>query len=219
MATVDDVCTNLWDFLNSIGTAHYFSMLGLIDEQERVAKMLAISASEGNDDPVIHLGTGSPAGQGWVPFLSRPMKQLHAELEPGARVSDLVGHMWITTTYTAWETALRSALEKAAGLDQNAVLWPHMGDLRCLRHDIVHHRGIGTPEWTGRCEVLGWAEVGEMISIGPPHSARGWTGSGTTTHAPSRSYRRVVPWTSWRTRIWPRLPVTARRSPTSSTTE
>jgi len=169
VATVADVCTDLWDFLNSIGTAHYFSMLGLINEREKVARMLAISVSEGNDDPVIHLGTGSPAGQGWMPFLSRPMKELHADLEPGARVSDLVGHMWITTTYTAWETAFRGALEKSAGLEKDAVLWPPMGDLRCLRHDIVHHRGIGTPEWTGRCEVLGWAGAGQPISIGPPH--------------------------------------------------
>ena len=51
VATVADVCTDLWEFLNSIGTAHYFSMLGLIDEKERIARMLAISVSEGNDDP------------------------------------------------------------------------------------------------------------------------------------------------------------------------
>lgn len=169
MTTTAEACAEFQQFLNEVGTAHYFSMLGLIHERERVTEMLRVSAAEGKDDPSVFIGNGSPAGEGWAPFLNGSLRELQADLAPGARMSDLVGHMSIITVCTAWETRFRSDLARTADLKSHDLPWPVIGDLRRMRHDIVHHRGIGTKGESGKCEVLGWATSGEMISIGPPH--------------------------------------------------
>ena len=44
-----------------------------------------------------------------------------------------------------------------------------MGDLRHMRNDIVHHRGVASADHTGRCRVLHWQQVDQQISIGLPH--------------------------------------------------
>ena len=98
------------------------------------------------------------------------MKELHAELEPGARVSDVVGHMWITTTYTDWEMAFRGALEMAAGLEKDAPCsdrqWVTF-DACATTSSIIGESELRNGPVDARC----WAGPRWVrpISIGPPH--------------------------------------------------
>jgi hypothetical protein len=45
-----------------------------------------------------------------------------------------------------------------------------MGDLRRIRHDILHHRGVASADNTAKCEVIAhWFGVGQPIVIAGEH--------------------------------------------------
>ena len=46
---------------------------------------------------------------------------------------------------------------------------PLFGDMRLIRNDIIHNRGIASRNKSGRCEVLKWFVEGEVIRIASHH--------------------------------------------------
>jgi hypothetical protein len=171
-ATIATLTDQLAAFLNDVGIAHYFAFAGLDKQRADVEEMIRMSAEAGNDDPDVFAGIGSPASAQWAPYLTGSLKTILADLAPRGKVSDLLGQMWIVVVFTAWESHYRAAIAAAAGVATDELSWPAMGDLRRMRHDVVHHRGVATERGTGRCELLKWGTPGEVISVGPPHVAR-----------------------------------------------
>lgn len=45
----------------------------------------------------------------------------------------------ILLMYEYWESEYRSSVAEALGKDKNDLKIPLMGDLRLLRHDVIHH--------------------------------------------------------------------------------
>jgi hypothetical protein len=77
-----------------------------------------------------------------------------------------IGWQWIVSFYAAWDEFHRPRLAKALGCEPKAIKVPLLGDLRCLRNDIVHNRGVASPEWAGKCEFLAhWVRIGEPIAV------------------------------------------------------
>jgi len=75
-----------------------------------------------------------------------------------------ISNMALVSMYQFWEDHYRSAIAGLLGETKNSVSEPVMGDIRLLRHSIIHHAGIALPE-VDRCEVLTWFREGEMIFL------------------------------------------------------
>ena len=157
-------------FLHEMAAAHLFGAIGLVEQQQKFQRMLAESAASGTPDPMIHVGNGSPASSDWAPYVTWRLAELPERVAPGGQFSTLLGQLWIVTVYTAWEHGYRKAIAGELGHSQpEDLVCDEMGDLRHMRNDIVHHRGVATADHTGRCRVLHWSQVDQQISIGPPH--------------------------------------------------
>lgn len=72
----------------------------------------------------------------------------------------------IVFLYTLWEDGFRMSFAKAHGCEARDFQVPVLGDLKLMRHDIIHHRSVASSENTGRCQVLRWFKPGEVIRPG-----------------------------------------------------
>jgi len=79
--------------------------------------------------------------------------------------SRFVGNMCIIAIYQYWEDYFR---QKIANLlkrtGKNELTSDIMGDLKILRHSIIHHRGIALRE-VENCKLLRWFKEGDYIFI------------------------------------------------------
>jgi hypothetical protein len=122
-----------------------------------------------NPDPMYYLGTGDP-NVTMAPYAAWRRSQVLDQVQPDGPVDTLLGYQWIALFYAEWDEYHRPRLAKALGCGTKSVRIPLMGDLRRLRHDVIHGLGIASKEWTGRCEVLGhWFSPGERIALRGPH--------------------------------------------------
>lgn len=81
-----------------------------------------------------------------------------------------LSQQWIVAFFTFWEHEFRPRLAESHAVQPNEIVVPLLGDLRLLRNDVVHHRGVATAETTGRCEILGhWFELGDEIYLAVGH--------------------------------------------------
>jgi len=72
--------------------------------------------------------------------------------------------------YALWDDEYRPRLAAIHGRTKNEEKYDLFGDLRRLRNDTVHHRGIATVEETGKCVLLKhWFRPGEMIRLEGRH--------------------------------------------------
>ncbi len=76
-----------------------------------------------------------------------------------------LGHQWVVFVYAMWEDEMRGRLATAQGIAHDDVKHPILGDLRLIRNDVVHKRGIATSEWTERCSTVRWFSVGDDVFI------------------------------------------------------
>ncbi|WP_226367831.1 hypothetical protein [Pseudonocardia sp. ICBG162] len=86
-------------------------------------------------------------------------------LADGGLVQAQIGHQWLLMVFHAWEDEYRPRLAVARQMSIAEVSDPVLGDLRHMRNDIVHHRGVATQKNSGRCEQLKWFKAGERMVI------------------------------------------------------
>lgn len=101
------------------------------------------------------LGAGVPGG-GWIAPVHgiAGAHALVADVAEGGNTHQRLTQQWIVTVYTGWDAEFRKRLARAHGVDENAIEADFFGDLRHLRHDIVHHRGLATSEHSARCATI-----------------------------------------------------------------
>jgi hypothetical protein len=93
--------------------------------------------------------------------------ELRDQLAPTGPLQERLGQQLIVYVFTTWEHEYRGRLAAAHACKPTDIKVPLLGDLRLLRHDILHHRGVASSDNSGRCEVLGhWVKDGEDIVIG-----------------------------------------------------
>ena len=66
----------------------------------------------------------------------------------------LLARFLIVILFELWETGYRSDIAKAADIPRSELLLPVFGDLRLLRHEILHNKGRLTPEIAQKLEVV-----------------------------------------------------------------
>lgn len=82
---------------------------------------------------------------------------------PGGPAEQRLGHRLIVFVYTIWETVYRPSLADALGTEARSIDVPILGDLRLMRNDIIHHKGIAKD--SGRCVELMWFSRGDAIAV------------------------------------------------------
>ncbi|MDL1969134.1 MAG: hypothetical protein LWW97_11515 [Deltaproteobacteria bacterium] len=72
--------------------------------------------------------------------------------------------MALIAIYEYWESSCRNKLAVYHGVKLKQVKSQIFGDLRFLRHSIVHHGGIALPE-VEKCKKFIWYKTGDEIFI------------------------------------------------------
>ena len=75
-----------------------------------------------------------------------------------------IGNMVVVSIYQYWEDYYRNEIAKYLGCEKTDLIEPIMGDLRLLRHSIIHHGGVALND-VEKCEVLKWYTKGQNIFI------------------------------------------------------
>jgi hypothetical protein len=155
--------------LNDATATHGFAVYGLRLVQIQSYEM-QVPTFPGNPDPMMYVGSGDPNLPENAPLAGWPRSEALVRVAVNGPVETSLGHQWVVFMYALWEHEFRPRLAAAHGCDTDTLTFPLLGDLRLLRHDILHCRAIATTENTGRCEVIGhWFQPGEPIRIGQEH--------------------------------------------------
>jgi hypothetical protein len=122
-----------------------------------------INANESNNFWITRGNPQEPGTHrlGWVPAL-----QLPALLCKDGLIEHRLNEQWLINLYTFWDGVYRPLIAEQRGVPVNEVVVPPIGDVRHLRNDIIHHRGIATRDNSGKCAVFQhWVVVGRPIII------------------------------------------------------
>lgn len=127
---------------------------------------------EANPDPMIRLGTGPPDDPESRQYGSIRQSEVLAMTRTGGAAPRFLGNMWLVYVYSLWEHRYRGQLATAFKCSPRDITHPILGDLRHLRHDILHHDGVATAGHSGKCVALAhWVRVGLPIYIWAPARA------------------------------------------------
>jgi len=75
-----------------------------------------------------------------------------------------IGNMTLVSIYQYWEDYYRNEIAVFLGCENSDLVDPVMGDIRLLRHSIIHHGGIAMKN-VEKCEILRWYKEGQEIFI------------------------------------------------------
>jgi hypothetical protein len=163
---VDGVLSELRTALNDATAAHAFASMGL----ERLPSFFeGLPRFPQNPDPDVFIGVGDPNTPEARTYASWRLSTALQQVAKDGPVERRLGHQWIVFVYSLWEHEYRPRLAAAHGCSIEGVRHPLLGDLRHLRNDVVHHRGIASKGETGRCELLAWFGVGDGIDLRGEH--------------------------------------------------
>jgi hypothetical protein len=165
--TVDQILSEMSSFLNDSVAAHGFACRGLLEVTRLLEGLPTVSE---NPDPDIYLSVGDPSTpEGRQYAVWRRSKAL-AQIARQGPAETMLGQQWIVYFFTAWEHEFRPRLAGACSCPPERLKFPLLGDLRRLRNDVVHHRGIATADNAGKMEVLEhWFHPGDVIYLHAEH--------------------------------------------------
>lgn len=163
--SLQTVLNELSEALNETAVTHGIAGMGLRLVPEWIGR---VPRYESNPDPFFGVGAGDPNLVS--PYAGWKTSSVREAVKVGGLFDRYLGWLWVTFTYALWEDEYRQRLSDALGyLDKDDLNLPVLGDLRHIRHDIVHHRGVASADHTGKCEVLQWFAASEDIQINGDH--------------------------------------------------
>ncbi|MFJ2834205.1 hypothetical protein ACIO52_02465 [Nocardia sp. NPDC087230] len=83
--------------------------------------------------------------------------------------ADAVSRLWVVWFYALWDEHYRHKLAEAHGCEPNAFQHDYFGDLRKLRHDTAHGKGIARKGYSASCSVLRSFPVGDRVVLRHTH--------------------------------------------------
>jgi hypothetical protein len=129
-------------------------------------EIAAVAPLQENPDPEFMVGSGDPNDPGSYVYASVRYSQVLELSAPDGLGHALLDQFWIVYVFETWEGDVRDRLAVTLGVARDTLKSPYFGDLRRLRHDVVHHAGIASQANTGKCEVLAdWFTMGEPIRL------------------------------------------------------
>lgn len=120
-----------------------------------------------NPDPNLSLSPHDPNDPKAVADASWRKSQIEGAAATDGWLQQWLTHAWLATMFARWEAHYRPAFADANGVEEKQVRSDVIGDIRNLRNDVIHHRGIATKKNTGKCKVLTQFNEGDMILLRP----------------------------------------------------
>jgi len=75
-----------------------------------------------------------------------------------------IGSMCLIIIYQYWEDYFRGEIARQLRVNKDEIISDIMGDLRLLRHSLIHHGGVALKE-VENCKVIKWFKEGDSIFI------------------------------------------------------
>lgn len=125
------------------------------------------TVTEENPDPKLSIGAGDPNDPKAVADASWRKSQIEDAASTDGWLQEWLTHAWLALMFARWEAYYRPAFADANSVAQEQVRADVIGDIRNLRNDVIHHRGIATAKNTGKCKVLTNFSIGDMILLRP----------------------------------------------------
>jgi hypothetical protein len=118
--------------------------------------------SGATDDTPFFYGSGEPGHPENVLLHQTTQGILKARIQKGGGNYFILARLLIVLLYELWETAYRTRLATAADIPRDKLTVPIFGDLRLLRHAILHNKGCLGPRAAGQLEVLTPSTAGSV---------------------------------------------------------
>ncbi len=103
--------------------------------------------------------------------LAGPSFDPHHVLDPQGEAEQLAYKGWVVEVYDhIWCAKYRNVF--VSGFEGDDLMRPESdpwGDLRLIRHDLVHNKGIASSGSTGKCTLLKWFMPDERMVLGMRH--------------------------------------------------
>jgi len=137
-----------------------------IDSQDAYALLQSKveSEAEGKDwDSPIYYGDGPVGAANLVAHTTTIAQRIGRNADCGENAT-FVGNMALVTIYSYWEDHYRAQIAQIKGITKDEIKSDVMGDIRQLRHSIIHNRGTATKE-VENCKVLKWFNEGDEVFV------------------------------------------------------
>ena len=137
----------------------------MVEGQERSRALIKLPKDADLDAAAHFIGRGNPNDPSNRLLHKTTQGEFKRRNAPGGRNHVRATQLLIVLLYTFWEH-YRKKLAASLGLKQTDELEiPLLGDLRLLRHDVVHHRAIVTKETVTKLVVLRVFQAGAEIIL------------------------------------------------------
>ncbi len=110
-------------------------------------------------------GKGDPSDPSNVLLHWSTQGQFRARNEVHGSNRRLIGQLCLVLTFEYWEGEYRQRIAEALGRPRKELTEPILGDLRLIRNDVVHHRGILTERTARRLLVIEGLDIGDEVSF------------------------------------------------------
>ena len=118
--------------------------------RDRLQRILIETTTSGGSR--FTFGAGKPE-QGEI-LHSATVGDVLARMADGGKNQTLIAQYLLVLVFQVWEAEYRPRIASAVGVETNDVRVPILGDLRLLRNDTLHHRGVLRAESARKLEEL-----------------------------------------------------------------
>lgn len=124
---------------------------------------LVAEAEDQNWDTPLYYGDG-PAGEATQVAHTTTLGERIGRNACDSENCTFFGNMALVTIYGFWEDHYREKIAETRGIAKDDIKSDVMGDIRHLRHSIIHNIGIATKE-VENCKVLKWFNEGDKVFL------------------------------------------------------
>ncbi len=155
-------------YLNTIGGFH-LCLKEIISHQENQLEQLRethpeCASIEFLDSTPGQYCEGNPNIPGAKVLFECTLGEYKKRNSPGGLNHRVIGNMCIIVIYQYWEDYFRIEVARNLGKEKDDISSDIMGDLRLLRHSIIHHESVALKE-VENCKLLRWFKEGDEIFI------------------------------------------------------
>ncbi len=146
--------------INAVYGLYLDAMIGFSALTDMINK--AQRESGATDASAFFYGRGEPADPNNVLLHQTTQGILKTRIQAGGRHYFLLARLLIVLLYELWETGYRTPLAAAADIPREKLLLSIFGDLRLLRHEILHNKGRLSSETLAKLELLSPSPTGAV---------------------------------------------------------
>ena len=143
----------------SLGFVHNKKVME--DSQSKSVEKLGLSITHQDNLPV-RFGVGAP-GESTI-LQESTQKEFKHRNQRGGKNHITLGNLCVIHLYQYWEDYYRIELSTLLSLKKKDIISDFFGDLRLLRHSIIHHKAVAKAN-INNCKILQWFSPGDIIVI------------------------------------------------------